>query len=50
MFEGQRGPLTTLDGKRVRIVRTSLQDPGGGAAVLACADGPLWVVELENAG
>jgi methionyl-tRNA formyltransferase len=45
--EGDRGPLTTLDGDRVRIVRTALDDPGGGARFLDCADGPLWVLEFE---
>lgn len=45
--EGDRGPLTTVDGARTRILRTSLEDPGNGAGVLACADGPLWVLESE---
>ena len=45
--EGEQGPLTTLDGERVRVLRTSLADPGGGSLALACADGPLWVLESE---
>lgn len=45
-YEGEQGPLTALDGARVRIVRTSLEDPGG-APALECADGPLWVLESE---
>jgi methionyl-tRNA formyltransferase len=49
MQDGDRGPLTTLDGRRVRILRTSLAEPVDGGAVLACADGPLWVLESEPA-
>ena len=49
MQEGERGPLTTLDGERVRILRTSLAEPADGGAALACADGPLWVLEWETA-
>ena len=48
-FEGERGPLTSLAGERVRILRSSLVEPAGGAPVLACADGPLWVLEREPA-
>lgn len=47
--EGGRGPLTTLAGRRVRILRASLTDPGAGAPRLQCADGPLWVPETEPA-
>jgi methionyl-tRNA formyltransferase len=45
----EHGPLTTLDGTRVRVVRTSLvePEPERGAPVLICADGPLWVLEHE---
>jgi len=46
--EGLRGPLATLAGARVRVLRTSLDDPGGGEACLDCADGPLWVLESES--
>jgi methionyl-tRNA formyltransferase len=49
VHEGERGPLTTLDGIRTRILRTSLGDPGDGAGFLDCADGPLWVLESESA-
>lgn len=49
LHEGERGPLATLDGARVRVLRTSLDDPGGGAASLECGDGPLWVLESESA-
>ena len=44
---GECGPLTTIDGERVRILRSSLADPGDGSAAIECADGPLWVVESE---
>lgn len=40
-----RGPL--LDGRR--LLRTSLTEVEG-AERLECSDGPLWVVESENAG
>ncbi len=49
MQEGERGPLTTLDEERVRILRTTLGDPADGSPTLACADGPLWVLESEPA-
>jgi methionyl-tRNA formyltransferase len=53
MHDGERGPLTTLDGERVRILRTSLipapDDSVGSSPALACADGPLWVLESESA-
>ena len=44
---GEQGPLTTIDGERVRILRSGLADPGDGSAAIECADGPLWVVESE---
>lgn len=46
---GEQGPLTTIGGARVRILRSSLVDPGDGSAAIECADGPLWVVETELA-
>ena len=46
--EGQRGPLTAVDGVRTRILRTSLTDPGDGVRALDCADGPLWVLDAER--
>jgi methionyl-tRNA formyltransferase len=39
------GPIAELDGKQVRLVRTSLSDPGGDARRVETGDGPLWVVE-----
>ena len=41
------GPIAEVDGQRVRLVRTSLTDPGGDARRVETGDGPLWVVELE---
>jgi methionyl-tRNA formyltransferase len=49
-YDGLRGPLTTLDGTRRRILRTSLSDPGEGGPILDCADGPLWVLDAEAVG
>ena len=40
-------PLLELDGERLRLVRTSLDDPGNGARRIECADAPLWVLESE---
>jgi methionyl-tRNA formyltransferase len=44
---GERGPLTELDGERVRVLRTRLE-PGEGRRI-ECGDGPLWIVETEPA-
>lgn len=43
---GRRGALATLDGERVRLLRTQLTDALGGRRV-ECGDGPLWIVESE---
>lgn len=43
------GPLGDVQGERVRIVRTSLRDPGNSAQRVECADGPIWVVAHEPA-
>ncbi len=40
-------PVAELDGERLRIVRTSLRDPGGDARRIECGDGPLWIVASE---
>ena len=39
------GPIAELDGQNVRLVRTSLTDPGGDARRVETGDGPLWIVE-----
>jgi methionyl-tRNA formyltransferase len=44
--DGRRGPLAQLDGRRVRLVRTSLDGEQGGTRV-ECGDGPLWVLDSE---
>jgi methionyl-tRNA formyltransferase len=47
MRDGVHGPLTELDGERVRVLRTRLDDRDGGTPV-ECADGTLlWVLETE---
>ena len=43
---GIMGPLTTLDGERVRVLETSLDLEGDGV-LLDCADRPLRVVRTE---
>jgi methionyl-tRNA formyltransferase len=49
---GATGPLATLDGRRVRITRTGLVDPGVDAEAVRveCGDGPLWVLSFEPVG
>jgi methionyl-tRNA formyltransferase len=42
------GPILERDGTRVRLVRTSLTEVAG-AEPLACADGPIWIVESTEA-
>ena len=43
------GPIATIDGRRVRVRRTSLADPpqADGAIRMAAGDGPIWVVAWE---
>lgn len=43
------GPIAELDGERVKLLRTSLTDPGNGARAVECSDGSLWIVESEPA-
>ncbi|MDT3395829.1 formyltransferase family protein [Streptomyces sp. B1866] len=46
---GPPGPLAEVDGRWVALLRTGTTAPpgGGGTVRVACADGPLWVVETE---
>jgi methionyl-tRNA formyltransferase len=44
------GPIAEIDGKRVRLTRTSLVDPGGDARRVDVGDGPIWVVASEPLG
>jgi methionyl-tRNA formyltransferase len=42
------GPKAELDGRRVRLTRTSLVDPGEPKAIrMETGDGPIWVVAWE---
>ena len=43
------GPIAELDGKRVKLLRTSLTDPGEGAQAVETGDGTLWITESEPA-
>jgi len=43
-----RGPILERNGTRVRLASTSLVEVDG-AEPLACADGPLWVLQTEPA-
>jgi len=42
------GPIAEIDGRRVRLTRTSLADPGGNARRMDAGDGPVWVVDFET--
>lgn len=44
---GPQGALTTVDGRRVRVLRVRADDLEGGTR-MECADGPLWLVETET--
>jgi len=41
------GPVGVVDGRRMRLTRTSLSDPGGAARRMEAADGPVWIVDAE---
>ena len=43
------GPIAELDGERVKLLRTSLTEPGDGARAVDCGEGRLWIVESEPA-
>jgi methionyl-tRNA formyltransferase len=50
-LSGIAAPRAELDGEPVRLVRTSLTDPGHeGARRVECGDGPLWIVASEPLG
>jgi hypothetical protein len=46
-MSGIVAPVAELDGQSVRLVRTSLTDPGDGARRVEAGDGALWIVESE---
>jgi methionyl-tRNA formyltransferase len=41
------GPIAEIEGERLKLLRTSLTDPGEGGRRVECGDGPIWVVESE---
>ncbi len=41
------GPIADLEGRRVRLTRTSLAKPGDDAIMVETGDGPIWVVDYE---
>ena len=41
------GAATELDGRRVKIKRTSLTDPGDGSPTHETGDGQIWILETE---
>ena len=41
------GALGELDGRTVRVLRTTLQDPEGEGHLVHCGDGPIWVLQTE---
>ena len=49
-MSGLVAPVAELDGGRVRLLRTSLSDPGDGARQVETGDGPLWIIESEQVG
>jgi methionyl-tRNA formyltransferase len=44
-----QGPIAELDGERLKLLRTSLTNPGDDACLVECGDGPLWIVDSEPA-
>jgi methionyl-tRNA formyltransferase len=42
-----QGAIGELDGERLKILRTSLTDPGGDAREAPCGDGSIWITEYE---
>jgi methionyl-tRNA formyltransferase len=42
-----KGPFGEVDGKRVKVNRTSLTDPGDGSQAIDAADGKIWILESE---
>lgn len=41
------GPIAELDGKPVKLLRTSLTDPGTGTRGVETGEGTLWILESE---
>jgi methionyl-tRNA formyltransferase len=49
-MSGIVAPRAELDGELVRLLRTSISDPGGEARRVECGDGPIWILESEPLG
>ena len=43
------GPFADLDGRRVKVKRTSLTDPDDGSPAMDTGDGKIWIRETEPA-
>jgi len=43
------GPIAELDGERVKLLRTSLNDRGDGARAVETGEGNIWILESEPA-
>jgi hypothetical protein len=48
-YEHIQGAFREVDGRRVKVKRTSLFDPGEGAQAVDAADGTIWILESEPA-
>ena len=44
------GAWTTHDGRRLKVWRTAVTDPGDGAVAVPTEDGELWLVEVQPEG
>jgi methionyl-tRNA formyltransferase len=44
------GPECELNGRRVRVVHTTLHEPDGEAQRVECGDGPIWILQTEPIG
>lgn len=44
------GAWTTHAGRRLKVWRTALADPGGGAVAVPAGDGVVWLVEVQPEG
>jgi methionyl-tRNA formyltransferase len=44
-----KGPFGEVDGKLVKVNRTSLTDPGDGSQAVDAGDGKIWILESESA-
>jgi methionyl-tRNA formyltransferase len=47
--DGVHGPVTELNGERIRVLRSRLDDREGGTRVLCGDDRPLWIVQTAPA-